>query len=90
MFRMERTITDVSRFSTSSISDHELPSGSIDGVNAIFTLSHSPNPVLSLNLVLNGVGLTQNLDFTIVGATITVLGTAIPHIGDTFTASYRY
>lgn len=71
--------------------DNIVPSGVIDGVNRTFTLAHTPNPVSSLYLYLNGVFQTQGADYTIVGNTITyvmapsILLANAPHI-----SFYRY
>jgi hypothetical protein len=48
----------------------EVPAGTQDGVNKVFTLSHTPNPAASLNVYLNGVW--QDTDWIAVsGATVT-------------------
>jgi hypothetical protein len=48
----------------------EVPAGTQDGVNKVFTLSHTPNPAASLNVYLNGVW--QDTDWiTVSGATVT-------------------
>jgi len=58
---------------------NETPSGTIDGVNATFTLSKTPNPTASLTLTLNGQVLIQGSDYTLSGDTITM--TTIPLTG---------
>lgn len=55
-------------------SDHEIPTGAIDGVNRTFTLLHSPNPALSLHLTWAGVELTQGLDYILTSNTIVYTG----------------
>lgn len=50
----------------------EIPTGVIDGVNTVFTLSSTPNPVSTLQLYLDGKIITQTVDYTIVGTTITM------------------
>lgn len=62
----------------------EVPSGTMDGVNATFTLSTSSYRTIDLRL--NGVSLLQNTAYTLVGATITMLAGYIPSSGDTLEA----
>ena len=72
-----------------NFSDDETPAGVVDGVNKIFTLTHSPSPVGSLELFNNG--LMQDAggdDFTLSGSTITFV--VAPTLGSTLIAWYRY
>ncbi len=65
----------------------EIPSGTIDGSNKTFTLAHSPNPVLTLILILGGGGLgAGGIDYTLSGSTIT-MNTAPPN-GQTWTGAW--
>ena len=66
----------------------ETPAGTINGVNAAFTLSFTPNPAASLLLLLNGVAQDSAVDYSISGATITY--TVAPHGGDAHTARYTH
>lgn len=66
---------------------NEVPSGSIDGNNKIFTLANAPIPSISLLLTLDGVYLTPVLDYTISNAIITFI--AAPAIGSILLATYR-
>ena len=52
-------------------SDSEVPSGAINGSNAVFTLAFTPSPAGSLNLYLNGLRLDANVDYTLSTNTIT-------------------
>src|SRR3990167_4434355 len=65
----------------------ETPSGTINGVNATFTLLSNPNPVKSLELRLNGQLLKSGSgnDFTISASNITML--TIPAAGDSLVCS---
>jgi hypothetical protein len=65
----------------------EVPAGVIDGVNAVFTLTNSPNPAGSLQLYKNGVYMTQGTDYNLAGLTITYVAGAIPQAGDAHIAS---
>ena len=66
----------------------EAPSGLINSSNTVFTLSHTPNPTLSLQLSRNGVTLAPGTDYSLTGPTIT-LGVA-PTTGDNLWAWYTY
>jgi hypothetical protein len=67
----------------------ETPGGTIDGVNATFTLAHTPSPAAGLQLFLNGQELTQGTDYTLTGATITFTGQKVLP-GDVLAAWYQY
>lgn len=69
--------------------DAEAPGGTLDGINAGFTLSAAPDPASSLLLHRNGLLQNQGLDYTVSGAVITFDGAAIPLAGDLLLASYR-
>jgi hypothetical protein len=71
-----------------TFSDAETPGGTVDGVNNTLTLAFTPLGS-SLMLFRNGLYLTTNFDYTLSGSTITFLTGALPHPGDTMTASYR-
>ncbi|HUA87127.1 MAG TPA: hypothetical protein VMB85_24895 [Bryobacteraceae bacterium] len=73
-----------------SFSDEETPAGTINGSNTAFTLAYSPSPAASLLLYLNGLLMTQGVDYTLNGNAITFLPASIPQTGDVVTASYRY
>lgn len=67
------------------------PSGTLDGVNAVFTLPSAPNPPGALTVARNGLVLTQVLssgggDYTLSGTTITFVAGAVPLPGDTLRA----
>ncbi len=71
--------------------DNETPDGTIDGVNTAFTLDNSPNPAASLILILNGQYLTQGVEYTLSGPTITfAVAPAVEFSGLPFKAFYRY
>lgn len=67
----------------------ETPSGTVNGVNAAFTLSHTP-----ILLMLSRNGLMQipgaSNDYTISGATVTFTAGALPQTGDILYAQYLY
>lgn len=69
--------------------DAETPTGTVDGVNAAFTLTHAPSPATSLMLELNGImQAPAGVDYTLSGTTITY-GVA-PGSGSIHRAWYRY
>jgi hypothetical protein len=63
----------------------EQPMGAIDGINAVFVLSHVPM-LVSLLVFRNGLLMQRGTDFTISGATITF--TTPPVAGSTILATY--
>ena len=76
--------------SGASFADVEVPAGTINGVNAAFTLTYSPNPAASLLLFKNGVFQTAGIDYTLSTNTITYVAGAIPQTGDAHVCSYRH
>jgi hypothetical protein len=70
--------------------DAETPSSIPGGTNTSFTLSNAPNPPNSLHLFRNGVRLSQGVDYTLNGTSITFLGAQIPGSTDRLLADYRY
>lgn len=73
-----------------NFADNEVPSGTINGVNTVFTLVNSPSPSSSLKVYVNGQRLKPGIgnDFTISGLTITL--TQPPIVGDVILCDYRY
>lgn len=69
--------------------DAEVPGGTLDGINANFTLANVPSPASSLSLYRNGLLLTQGNDYTLSSNAITFLAGAIPQPTDVLSASYR-
>lgn len=69
--------------------DAETPTGTLNGTNAIFTLANAPSPGGSLTLFRNGLIQSNNIDFTLSGATITFNAGSIPQAGDILQAYYR-
>jgi len=67
--------------------DAVTPAGTVDGVNAIFTLPSAPNPSASLELSVNGLTYKAGTDFSLSGATVTFI--SVPTSGSVLVASYR-
>ena len=74
-----------------SFTDGEVPTGTVNGTNAVFTLTTAPNPAVSLLLQRNGLVLVQGAsgDYTLSGNTVTFNTEATPSTGDSLQASYR-
>src|SRR5262249_54819448 len=73
-----------------SFADGEIPHGSINGTNTIFTLSFTPSPASSLQLYRNGLRMEAATDYQISGNTITFFVGSTPQAGDLLLANYRY
>jgi hypothetical protein len=69
--------------------DQETPSGAINGVNTVFTLSQTPSPSASVAVYRNGVRMALGVDYTLSGAVITFGAGLAPQSSDTLTSSYR-
>jgi len=74
----------------SEMSWMETPAGVIDGVNLVFTLSHSPSPVNSLMLYVNGVLQSQGLDKDYTVSDNIIVMTSTPVVGSQIVATYSY
>jgi hypothetical protein len=72
--------------------DAEVPSGTVNGVNAAFTLAFTPSPGASLELFKNGQLMVAgaSADYQLATATATFNSGAIPKTGDVLTAFYRH
>ena len=71
----------------------EVPRGTIDGVNATFTLDFQPAPWGSIHVYRNGARLQRNNDYTLGGPNhlqIIFNPPGIPQPGDTVFADYTY
>lgn len=87
---LSQTVQNLPQSGTSAVFvDAEIPTGSINGSNAAFTLSQTPSPAASLQLYLNGLEQTAGVDFTLANNTVTFASNAIPHTGDELAAYYR-
>ncbi|MBZ5635298.1 MAG: hypothetical protein LAO55_19405 [Acidobacteriia bacterium] len=73
-----------------SFADGEVPSGTVNGVNTVFTLAATPSPAGSLELYRNGLLMRQGSDYQINTNTITFFVGSIPKTGDLLVASYRF
>lgn len=71
------------------LASYRLNARTIDGSNTSFTWSQSPNPVASLALYRNGVGLKASVDYALSGNSIVFQPAQTPQLGDTPIASYR-
>ena len=73
-----------------SFADAEIPSGTVNGLNAVFTLASTPSPAGSLALYRNGLLMRQGTDYQISLNVVTFFLASIPKSGDTLVASYRF
>lgn len=70
--------------------DEETPSGTIDGVNAVFTLAQTPLSGTT-KLYVRGSRLKRTVDYTIATNVITIINALwIPGTGDTIVIDYKY
>lgn len=76
--------------SSANFADNEVPAGTVDGVNATFTLAATPTAGTQ-HLYKNGIRQNPGAgnDYTISTATITFLAGNIPQTGDALLADYR-
>jgi hypothetical protein len=75
---------------SSSFADAEVPAGTVDGSNTVFTLTSAPSPAGSLELYRNGLLMRQGADYQISGNTVTFFLASVPQSGDLLVASYRF
>lgn len=74
-----------------TFADAEVPSGTINGVNAAFAFAHTPSPAGDLQLYKNGQQMIAGgSDYTLATATATFVAGSIPQTGDVLIAFYRY
>ncbi len=69
--------------------DQETPTGAINGVNAVYSLSQSPSPSASLAVFRNGLRMSSGIDYTLSGAVVTFITGLMPQSTDTLRCSYR-
>ncbi len=68
---------------------NEIPHGTIDGSNNIFTLAGIPNPTSTILVQKNGQILYNGIGYTLSGNTLTFLSGYIPIIGDDIRVWYQ-
>lgn len=73
-----------------AFADGEVPGGTINGSNTVFTLTRVPAPASSLQLYRNGLRMRANVDFQLSGSTVTFFVASTPQAGDQLVANYRY
>jgi hypothetical protein len=74
---------------TTAFFDAEVPSGAANGINTTFTLANTPVSSSALALYLNGLLLTNGVDYMLNGTNVTFASTAVPQSGDKLQAFYR-
>ncbi len=73
-----------------SFADGEVPSGSINGANTVFSLANSPSPAGSLDLYVNGLLMRQGGDYSLSNNVVTFVTASTPQSGDALLGSYRF
>lgn len=74
---------------TPAATESSIPSGIVNGVNAVFTLASVPSPASSLQIYRNGILLKLSVDFSVNAGTITFAGFSVPQTDDDLSATYR-
>ena len=74
-------------FATVETAQAEVPTGAVDGLNVIFTLSFAPTEPLNCIVLLDGITQYNTIDYTVSGTTITFTGA--PVTGTSIFAYYR-
>lgn len=69
--------------------DAIVPAGLINGVNTLFTLPTPANPLLSLQLYMNGLFQTPGIDYVLYADGVTIGMLFAPQVGDKLIAYYR-
>lgn len=69
--------------------ENAVPTGSVDGTNAVFRLPGLPAPASSLKLYRNGLRQQVGADFKLSGVSITFLPGSIPQSGDMLLTDFR-
>ena len=75
---------------TFTLTKDETPSGTVNGVNDTFTLTETPNPTVSLKLYVDGILLTQGVNYNVSVTTVTFVTAYIPITGQSIFATYKY
>lgn len=75
---------------TPLFADDQPLSGTINGINAAFSLPQSPQPQSSVQLYKNGVLQKQGTDYTMQGFFVIYKPVSIPQPGDTHVAYFRF
>lgn len=70
------------------LSAQEVPAGTVNGVNKIFTLSQFPVNAAGVSFYIDGVIQIQGTDYTISGQTITTSSASVPRTGNVPYAVY--
>lgn len=74
---------------STAFSDAEVPGGTINGTNTTFTLANTPSPASTLALYRNGLLMTQGVDYSLSGSTVSFVSGETPQSGDVLQAYYR-
>lgn len=78
----------ISLSSFGRVQEEEIPDGFVDGTNTVFTLQNTPVPQLSLQIFLNGLKQTIDVDYTNLFKTVTF--NIPPSLGSVLRVRYKY
>jgi len=84
---LEAAVAALQGSSLPTFVDNEIPSGTVDGSNAVFTLAHTP-ATASEQFFVNGLRQQRVTDYTIAGAVVTLI--VPPDQDSVLVATYRY
>jgi hypothetical protein len=68
----------------------EVPIGDVDGVNVVYSISHTPYPLTALMFYVNGVLQIQGENYDFLVSDNLVILKAAPHVGSNLLATYPY
>lgn len=69
--------------------DGETPSGALNGTNAAFNLANTPSSASTLMVYRNGILLSNGVDYSLNGTTITFAASQLPQASDILQVYYR-
>ncbi len=69
--------------------DNEVPAGTVNGTNTVFTLANAPSPASSLAVYKNGLLQRLSVDYNLAANILTFASASVPRTGDLLTVSYR-
>jgi hypothetical protein len=68
--------------------DAAVPTGAINGINNVYTITQAPSPVDSIRVFVNGVLQLKGTDYTLATTTITFV--TAPPVSAALTVWYRF
>lgn len=65
----------------------EIPSGTVNGSNTAFTLSSTPDDILTVQVFVDGLAYIYGVDYTV--STVNITMTTAPAVGQKLSVKYR-